>query len=62
MCSSDLRNLKDIAVTPEDNSMESKKTACTEHMDAHLEAASGIKQEGSLEEKEISGTEENKGE
>jgi len=56
------RNLKDIAVTPEDNSMESKKTACTEHMDAHLEAASGIKQEGSLEEKEISGTEENKGE
>ena len=56
------RNLKDIAVTPQDNGMEQKKTANTEHIDAQLEAASGIKQEASSEEKKISGTEVNKGE
>ncbi|NLX65002.1 MAG: undecaprenyl/decaprenyl-phosphate alpha-N-acetylglucosaminyl 1-phosphate transferase [Clostridiaceae bacterium] len=57
------RNLKDITVTPDLNNVEQKKTAGNEqHRDAQLEAASGMKQEGSLEEKEISGTEENKGE
>jgi len=56
------RNLKDIVVTPEDSSMKKKETANTEHIDAHLEAASGIKLEAPSDEKEISGTEENKDE
>jgi len=58
------RNLKDITVTPElnNNNVEQRNTAGTEHLDAQLEAASGIKQESDLEEKGVSGTEENKGE
>ena len=57
------RNLKEISVAPEDKCMDQKKPIeNTEHKDAQLEAASGIKQEESSGEKAVSGAKDNKDE